>query len=79
MELCWSYTEQKPSLNNCEGHVKLHHGSAKVVPFGKSVFLSEQIYLAIYFWKNINFGLGISFGTDFFDKGQLSEGGIRPP
>lgn len=78
MELCWSYTNPYPIVADCEQHLKVNNGFCRIAPFGKSVFTNEELYIGIYFWKATSLSIGISFGVDFFNKGQLmNSGGTR--
>ena len=58
-------------MDDNDGYSKTTGSLVKIQPYAKTHFSHENLYLGLYCWKDSSLNLGISFGTDYFNKGQL--------
>jgi hypothetical protein len=68
IDMCWSQSIEKPTLDNCEKSAKLGP-LVKIKPFGQPTFLKESIYIGLYCLADMDLNVGCSFGVDIFAKG----------
>ena len=71
IEIVWSYYTERPTIDDNDGQQKYVGELVKIKPYGNQ-FSHDSIYIGLYFWKDCSLNLGFSFGSDYFNKGQLN-------